>query len=273
MFISAVAELHTCLAIIDSSAAIRLPSWLSMLEGPLDKERDLAKPTIRKAKKTAARAPVKASARKDVARKKPSAPAKPAKAAARKSAATKSPAKPTPKAARTANTSKTASVKAVNAKPASANLRHPPAAKAGRMKPEKAPASNSASAIPQEPLVLPAGRARMQKAVMSKPVVPDVKATATILRAPAARESKAAETKEIAPAASPRPLQPKAVSTAAPRADLPPTSGFTLLVDGHFKSQYDALKRAKDAAAELLARFPMLRIEIYDAATKTRIPV
>lgn len=58
-----------------------------------------------------------------------------------------------------------------------------------------------------------------------------------------------------------------------PRADIPPTEGFTLLVDGHFKNQFDELAPAKAAACDLLGRFPMLRVEIYDAASKARLPV
>ncbi|MBR1218908.1 hypothetical protein JQ557_12970 [Bradyrhizobium sp. U87765 SZCCT0131] len=55
-----------------------------------------------------------------------------------------------------------------------------------------------------------------------------------------------------------------------PRADIPPTTGFTLVVDGHFKNQYDDANAARTAGADLLRRFPMLRIEIYDASQKTR---
>jgi hypothetical protein len=57
---------------------------------------------------------------------------------------------------------------------------------------------------------------------------------------------------------------------AAPRADERPEAGFTLLVDGHFKSQYETLAQAQQAATELKSRFPILRVEIYDAAKKTR---
>jgi hypothetical protein len=67
---------------------------------------------------------------------------------------------------------------------------------------------------------------------------------------------------------------PKQAAPIAPlRADLPPTSGFTMLVDGHFKGQFATLKQAQAAAAELLGRFPMLRLEIYDAAKKVRVAV
>jgi len=50
-------------------------------------------------------------------------------------------------------------------------------------------------------------------------------------------------------------------------------SGFALLVDGLFKNQFETLKGAKDAAGELKARFPVLRLEIYDAVKKARLPV
>ena len=64
----------------------------------------------------------------------------------------------------------------------------------------------------------------------------------------------------------------KTTATPSTRADMPPADGFTLLVDGHFKNQYDDLKGAEAAASELKGRFPMLRVEIYDAAKKTRLP-
>ncbi|WP_375310771.1 hypothetical protein WHZ77_27115 [Bradyrhizobium sp. A5] len=57
------------------------------------------------------------------------------------------------------------------------------------------------------------------------------------------------------------------------RADVAPTSGFSLVVDGHFKTHYDDADAAQKAGAELLGRFPMLQILIYDAATRTRSPL
>ena len=75
-----------------------------------------------------------------------------------------------------------------------------------------------------------------------------------------------------APAPAPAPVVRKASEAVGVRADLPPADGFTLLVDGHFKNQFGDLKGAKTAASELKSRFPMLRIEIYDAAAKARLP-
>jgi hypothetical protein len=83
----------------------------------------------------------------------------------------------------------------------------------------------------------------------------------------------------MTPTAPPKaPLAPpKAPSTtpkATPiRADVPPAEGYALLVDGHFKNQFDALADAKTAATDLKSRFPILRIEIYDAAKKARLPI
>lgn len=57
------------------------------------------------------------------------------------------------------------------------------------------------------------------------------------------------------------------------RADVAPTSGFSMMVDGHFKTQFDAENGAKKAATELLARYPMLKVEIYNSSTKKRTTV
>src|SRR6266481_10127966 len=54
------------------------------------------------------------------------------------------------------------------------------------------------------------------------------------------------------------------------RADIAPSDGYTLVVDGHFKTQFAEEEAAKKAAAELLAKYPMLQVEIYDASSKSR---
>ena len=75
------------------------------------------------------------------------------------------------------------------------------------------------------------------------------------------------------PVVKPAPKPVQSLKPQQQRADIPPTTGFTLVVDGHFKNQYDDVKAAKSAGAELLGKFPMLRVEIYDAAHKKRMPV
>jgi hypothetical protein len=56
----------------------------------------------------------------------------------------------------------------------------------------------------------------------------------------------------------------------AVRADRPPTEGFAIIVDGHFKSEFDTIDAAEASGRELKAAYPMLQIEIYDAEKKIR---
>ncbi|PDT85764.1 hypothetical protein CO669_31050 [Bradyrhizobium sp. Y36] len=64
-------------------------------------------------------------------------------------------------------------------------------------------------------------------------------------------------------------IEPRTVQ----RADIAPADGFSLVVDGHFKTRYGSETAAREAGAELLGRFPMLQILIYDAATGKRSPL
>jgi hypothetical protein len=57
------------------------------------------------------------------------------------------------------------------------------------------------------------------------------------------------------------------------RAEIAPRDGYALVVDGHFKTQFAEEGAAKKAATELLAKYPMLQIEIYDASAKSRSSV
>jgi hypothetical protein len=49
-----------------------------------------------------------------------------------------------------------------------------------------------------------------------------------------------------------------------------PTSGYALEVDGRLKTEFTTSDGAKAGAEELKKRFPMLRVRIYDAQTRTR---
>src|SRR5258708_8983034 len=57
--------------------------------------------------------------------------------------------------------------------------------------------------------------------------------------------------------------------TAAPDRNSP-EGGFALVVDGHFKTQFESDAAAQKFAKELLTNYPMLHVEIYDAATTGR---
>ncbi|MCK1665240.1 hypothetical protein IVA91_09310 [Bradyrhizobium sp. 153] len=54
------------------------------------------------------------------------------------------------------------------------------------------------------------------------------------------------------------------------RADRPPTDGFATIIDGHFKSEFDTVDAAEASGRKLKPVYPMLQIEIYDAAMKVR---
>ncbi|WP_315702614.1 MULTISPECIES: hypothetical protein [unclassified Bradyrhizobium] len=54
------------------------------------------------------------------------------------------------------------------------------------------------------------------------------------------------------------------------RADRPPTEGFVVIVDGHFKSEFGTVEAAESSARKLKSSYPMLKIEIYDTVTKAR---
>jgi hypothetical protein len=51
------------------------------------------------------------------------------------------------------------------------------------------------------------------------------------------------------------------------RAGIPPTEG--LMVDGHYKTQFDDQASAEAAAADLLTKFWTLKVEIYDAKKRS----
>ena len=56
----------------------------------------------------------------------------------------------------------------------------------------------------------------------------------------------------------------------AMRAGRPPTEGYATVVDGHFKTEFDTVEAAETSGRELKSAYPMLQIEIYDAANKVR---
>ncbi len=57
------------------------------------------------------------------------------------------------------------------------------------------------------------------------------------------------------------------------RADLHPSEGFSLTVDGKFKAQYPDMAGAMKVGLELKKKFPVIQVAVYDAAAKTRTPV
>ena len=54
------------------------------------------------------------------------------------------------------------------------------------------------------------------------------------------------------------------------RGDIVPSNGYAMVVDGQFKAQFSEEGAAKKAAKDLLASYPMLKVEVYDASAKVR---
>jgi hypothetical protein len=57
------------------------------------------------------------------------------------------------------------------------------------------------------------------------------------------------------------------------RANAYPKEGFSMVVDGKFKSHYATLDDAQKAAVGLKIKFPLLHIAVRDSLTAERIPV
>jgi hypothetical protein len=58
-----------------------------------------------------------------------------------------------------------------------------------------------------------------------------------------------------------------------PSANVLPTEGFVLEIDGKFKSDYKTSEDASKAGLELKKKFPFIWVIVYDAKEKIRTPV
>ncbi len=57
------------------------------------------------------------------------------------------------------------------------------------------------------------------------------------------------------------------------RADVFPTEGYVLAIDGKFKSSYATLAEAMKAGTDLKGKFPVIHVAVYDTKEKTRTPI
>jgi hypothetical protein len=57
------------------------------------------------------------------------------------------------------------------------------------------------------------------------------------------------------------------------RANAIPADGFVLSVDGKLKARYETSKAAMTAASKLKQSYPVIRVAVYDAITRTFTPV
>ena len=67
--------------------------------------------------------------------------------------------------------------------------------------------------------------------------------------------------------------QPVDNSTTRPKnpsANVLPTEGYVLQIDGKFKSEYETAAQAMKAGLELKKKYPYLQVIVYDAKERTR---
>ena len=55
-----------------------------------------------------------------------------------------------------------------------------------------------------------------------------------------------------------------------PSANLRPTEGYVLEVDGKFKSDFESSEAAMKAGLELKTKYPQIQVKVYDAKERTR---
>ena len=58
--------------------------------------------------------------------------------------------------------------------------------------------------------------------------------------------------------------------TKNPSANVLPTEGYVLEVDGKFKSGYESSEVASKAGLELKKKYPYIQVKVYDAKERTR---
>lgn len=57
------------------------------------------------------------------------------------------------------------------------------------------------------------------------------------------------------------------------KANVLPTEGYGLEIDGRVKSQYDTVEAAANAGLELKRKYPFIQIVVFDAKERTRTVV
>jgi hypothetical protein len=70
----------------------------------------------------------------------------------------------------------------------------------------------------------------------------------------------------------PKPLSDDVSATRPknPSANLRPTEGYVLEVDGKFKSDFESSVAAMKAGLELKTKYPQIQVKVYDAKERTR---
>src|SRR5271169_6807654 len=77
----------------------------------------------------------------------------------------------------------------------------------------------------------------------------------------------------IKESASEQPANSGTTRPKNPPANIRPTDGYVLEVDGKFKSDYESSAAAMKAGLELKKKYPHIQVKVYDAKERTRTPV
>jgi len=62
-------------------------------------------------------------------------------------------------------------------------------------------------------------------------------------------------------------IEPKSTSRENHTRRQGATEGYSLVVDGHFKSHHDTVEAAEEAGMALKNQYQMLQVQVYDAST------
>lgn len=57
------------------------------------------------------------------------------------------------------------------------------------------------------------------------------------------------------------------------RANVMPTEGFVLAIDGKLKGRYETAKEAMTAGTKLKQSYPVIQVAVYDAAQRAYTPI
>ena len=110
---------------------------------------------------------------------------------------------------------------------------------------------------------------------MPKALKPNPLQTKTI-RKPVSAPAKVADIVELNPIKSAtiaKPVNDTEPRPKNPSANVLPTEGYVLEIDGKFKSEYVTLKEALKAGLDLKGKYPQIQVKVYGAKERTRTVV
>jgi len=96
------------------------------------------------------------------------------------------------------------------------------------------------------------------------------------IRKPVSAAAKVADIVELNPIKSATIAKPTSDTETRPKnlkANILPTEGYVLEIDGKFKTEYETSEQAMESGLELKKKYPQIQVKVYDAKERTRTPV